>query len=129
LDDSLQINENPFKPGHGVKASEIRCSIIEWENNAPKPLLTVVCPPPQVFAPLRVFLKFSWLDTKDVPKEAAKVVAEPRTETKIMLGKGDIKVFLKISKGGDDTGKEKWMAFNALQGFTIIPSKTANTPR
>jgi len=91
-------------------------------------VLTVVCPPPDVFTPLRVFLKFSWTDSKNVPKEAAKVVAEPRTETKILLDRSNIKVFLKVSKGAEDSGKEKWMAFDALQGFAIVPSEAVNPP-
>jgi len=56
-------------------------------------------------------------------------VAEPRAATKILLDKANIKVFLKISKGADDSGKEKWMAFNALQGFAIIPSEAASAQR
>jgi hypothetical protein len=125
LEDAWQRNQNPFKPGNTLKSGEIKCAIVEWDGSTPKPVLTVVCPPPEVFTPLRVFLKFSWMDAKDVPKDAAKIVAEPRTETKILLDKANIKVFLKLSKGGDDSGKEKWMAFNALQGFAIIPSELA----
>ena len=129
LSDSWQRNPNPFKPGSNIRSSEIKCSIIEWDGSAPKPVLTVVCPPPEVFTPLRVFLKFSWMEARDVPKDAAKVVAEPRAATKILLDKANIKVFLKISKGADDAGKEKWMAFNALQGFAIIPSEAASARR
>jgi hypothetical protein len=126
LSDSWQRNPNPFRPGSSIKTSEIKCSIIEWDRSAPKPILTVVCPPPEVFTPLRVFLKFSWMEARDVPKDAAKVVAEPRATTKIVLEKANIKVFLKISKGAEDSGKQRWMAFNALQGFAIVPSEVAS---
>ncbi|HMD86023.1 MAG TPA: hypothetical protein VKO18_15120 [Terriglobia bacterium] len=129
LDDAWQRNLNPFKPGNTIKSSEIKCSIVEWVDSPPKPELTVVCPPPEIFAPLRVFLKFSWVDSKDVPKDAAKVVAKPRAETKIQLGKANIKVFLKISKDADDSAKEKWVAFNALQAFAIVPSETGSPHR
>ena len=122
LDDFWQKKLNPFKPGNAIRPSDIKCSIIEWEASPPKPALTVVCPPPEVFSPLRVFLKFSWMDAKDVPKEAAKVVAEPKTATKIQLGKGSVRAFLKISKEADSQGKEKWVAFNSLQSFAIIPA-------
>jgi hypothetical protein len=128
LEDSWQKGQNPFKPGNTLKSGEIKCAIVEWDGSTPKPILTVVCPPPEVFTPLRVFLKFSWMEPRDVPKDAAKVVAEPRTGTKIMLDRASIKVFLKISKGADDSGKEKWMGFNALQGFAIIPSESAKPP-
>jgi hypothetical protein len=129
LSDSWQRNPNPFQPGSAIKTSEIKCSIIEWDRSAPKPILTVVCPPPEVFTPLRVFLKFSWMEARDVPKDVAKVVAEPRAATKILLDKANIRVFLKISKGADDSGKHKWMAFNALQGFAIVPSEAASAQR
>jgi hypothetical protein len=127
LEDAWQRNENPFKPGNTLKSSEINCGIIEWDDSPPKPVLTVVCPPPEIFTPLRVFLKFSWIDAKDVPKDAAKVVAAPKTGTKILLDRANIKVFLKVSKGSEDSAKEKekWLAFNALQGFAIIPTAAA----
>ncbi len=128
-DDVWQRNQNPFKPGNAVRSSDIKCSIVEWVDTPPKPELTVVCPPPEIFAPLRVFLKFSWVDSKDVPKDVAKVVAKPRAETKIQLGKANIKVFLKMSKDADDSGKEKWVAFNALQAFAIVPSETGSPHR
>jgi hypothetical protein len=129
LDDAWQRNQNPFKPGNTLKSSEIKCSIVEWVDSSPKPELTVVCPPPEIFAPLRVFLKFSWVDSKDVPKDVARVVAKPRAETKIQLGNANIKVFLKISKDADDSGKEKWVAFNALQAFAIVPTETGSPHR
>ena len=122
LDDVWQKKLNPFKPGNAIKPSDIKCSVIEWEIGPPKPALTVVCPPPEVFSPLRVFLKFSWVDASDVPKEAAKVVAEPKTATRIQLGKGSVRAFLKISRDADSLSKEKWVAFNSLQSFAIVPA-------
>jgi len=122
LDDVWQKKLNPFKPGNAIRPSDIKCSIIEWDTSPPKPALTVVCPPPEIFSPLRVFLKFSWSDVKDVPKEAAKVVAEPKAATKIQLGKGSVRAFLKISKEADSPTKEKWVAFNSLQSFAIVPA-------
>jgi len=122
LGDLWQTKLNPFKPGNVIRSSDIKCSIIEWETSPPKPALTVVCPPPEIFSPLRVFLKFSWLDAKDVPKDAAKVVAEPKAATKIQLGKGTVRAFLKMSKEADTAAKEKWVAFNSLQSFAIVPA-------
>ena len=121
LDDFWQRKLNPFKPGNPIRTSDIKCSIIEWDTSPPKPALTVVCPPPEIFSPIRVFLKFSWVDAKDVPKEAAKVVAEPKMGTKIQLGKGSIRAFLKVSKEADSPSKDKWVAFNSLQSFAIVP--------
>jgi len=122
LDDVWQTKLNPFKPGNAIRTSDIKCSVIEWDTTPPKPALTVICPPPEVFSPLRVFLKFSWVDAKDVPKEAAKVVAEPKAATKIQLGKGSVRAFLKTSKETDSPTKEKWVAFNSLQSFAIVPA-------
>jgi hypothetical protein len=122
LDDFWQKKLNPFKPGNAIKPADIKCSVVEWETGSPKPALTVVCPPPEVFSPLRVFLKFSWVDASDVPKEAAKVVAEPKTATRIQLGKGSVRAFLKISRDADSLSKEKWVAFNSLQSFAIVPA-------
>src|SRR5580693_1190891 len=54
LEDAWQKNQNPFRSGNSIRASDIKCAIVEWDGSSPKPVLTVVCPPPEIFTPLRV---------------------------------------------------------------------------
>src|SRR3989442_3963268 len=44
-----------------IDLPDIQCSVADWKNTAPKPVLTLLCPPQEVFAPLRVYLKLSSL--------------------------------------------------------------------
>jgi hypothetical protein len=40
---------------------DIACSVVEWKDEPPKPALSVVCPAQDVFAPIHVYRKLSWL--------------------------------------------------------------------
>ena len=53
-----------------IDLPDIKCSVVEWNNALPKPALTLLCPPEEIFAPLRVCIKLSWLKPEDVPNNA-----------------------------------------------------------
>jgi len=45
---------------------DVVCSIVESKLSDPAPSLTVLCPPQDIFAPLHVYLKLSWLKPADI---------------------------------------------------------------
>jgi hypothetical protein len=96
------------------KKSEIPCDILQWKTDSPVPTLTLVCPPRPIFAPLRVYLVFSWRRAEDLPKDFAGIVAEPGNLTKLQLRNPVARIWLKVRKNGTDT-KEEWIPFNYLQ--------------
>jgi hypothetical protein len=100
---------------------DISCSVVEWKADLPRPTLTILCPPEDVFAPLHVYLKLSWLKPEDVPPSARNVMAAAKTPTRLRTNKSATWVWLR------DRGKPggAWVVFNGVVDMALLtlPSK------
>jgi len=125
---SQPSNEENFLPaGSGQPMTlkpkdlpDIQCSVVEWNSAPPKPALTLLCPPEEVFAPLRVYIKLSWLKPEDVPDNAVSIVASPKTHTKLRTSKKAAWVRLKVSGNPEEKPQEKWVSFNGLADVALL---------
>ena len=99
---------------------DIQCSVVDWNKAPPKPALTLLCPPEEVFAPLRVYIKLSWLKPKDVPDNASHILAPPKTQTKLRTSKKAASVWLKVSGNAEEQPQAKWVSFNSLVDVALL---------
>ncbi len=109
----------PPTPEPPKKKGEIDCTVEEWTPSDTSPVLGLVCPPPQVFSPLRVHLKVSWLKVGDIPKVLHRIVAEPHMPVRIRPTSSTLRVLLRVSKHPEDAGKEEWIGFNSVLGVGL----------
>jgi hypothetical protein len=107
--------------GHvnGDAPSDIKCSVLEWNTGLPKPILTLVCPPEEVFAPLRVYFKLSWATPEDVPSDYLAIVATPRGQMKFHWTRDELHVLLPIKREGREKRQVKWVVFTEVVGFYL----------
>jgi hypothetical protein len=104
----------------GERTPDLKCAVVEWNDGPPKPSLIVVCPPEEVFAPLRLYLKLSWKRDEDVPRDFQAVIAQPNTPTKInWTPRGDYRVLLKTERKNGGSRRPEWVDFNDLAGVYI----------
>ena len=61
---------------------DIDCVVAEWRPTTARPVLTLMCPPNNVFSPLRVLIKLSWMKPEDFPVDPEHILAPPGTPTK-----------------------------------------------
>src|ERR1700687_5557759 len=102
------------------RVPDLKCAIVEWNDGPPKPSLIVVCPPEEVFAPLRLYLKLSWKHDEDVPRDFQTFMAQPNTQTKInWTQQGDYRVLLKTERKSGGSGRTAWVDSNDLTGVYI----------
>jgi hypothetical protein len=102
------------------RTPDLKCSVVDWSAGPSKPSLVVVCPPEEVFAPLRLYLKLSWKHDEDVPHDFQTFVAQPNSETKInWTPQGDYHVLLKTERKNGRRGRPEWINFNDLAGVYI----------
>jgi hypothetical protein len=102
------------------RTPDLKCAVVEWNDGPPKPSLIVVCPPEEVFAPLRLYLKLSWKRDEDVPRDFQAVIAQPNTQTKInWTPRGDYRALLKTERKNGGSGRPEWVDFNDLAGVYI----------
>ena len=99
--------------------SEVKCSVVEWNVTMPRPVLTLVCPPEEVFAPLRVYFKLSWAMPKDIPSNYLNILAPPRAQTKLHWTRAELHVLLPIKGEGGGKAETKWVIFTEVVGFYL----------
>ena len=101
------------------RSRDIKCSVVQWTSELPRPAIVVVCPPEEVFAPLRLFFKLSWRQDADVPANLQALLAQPKIETKMhWTDHGDYHVLLQ-AEGKNGRSDRKWVLFNNLIGVYI----------
>lgn len=103
-----------------VDLPDIDCSIHAWDPDSQKPVLTLLCPPEPVFAPLRVYLRLSWLKPEDVPRDVGRVIARPKSATRIRTNKETLMVRLEVAEEPGRHSKAKWVNFNGVVDVALI---------
>ena len=112
----------PFVP-IPTKRADTQCSVVAWNITLPKPTLMLVCPSDAVFAPLRVYIMFSWTRAEDVPDNYLNIVAPSRTPTRMRTNERnerEVLVRLKIYEKGKGKPQAKWVSFNRLAGMALV---------
>jgi len=98
---------------------DVKCAIVEWITASSKPSLVVVCPPGEVFAPLRLYFKLSWKRDADVPANF-QIIAEPETMIKMHWNsQGDYHVLLQTERKSGHNPHPEWVKFNNLLAVYI----------
>jgi hypothetical protein len=98
---------------------DVKCAIVEWMATSPKPSLVVVCPPDEVFAPLRPYFKLSWRREADVPSDF-QIIATPKAMIKMHWNmQGDYQVLLRTEHKNERNARAEWVKFNNLVAVYI----------
>lgn len=103
---------------------DVSCSVVEWSAASSKPALTVLCPPPEVFAPLHVYLKVSWLKAEDIPAYAGAIHAPAKTLTKLRTNKSAVWLWLSVQEKHDAPLRGKWVAFTGVADVALLSLST-----
>jgi hypothetical protein len=109
-----------------IDAPDVPCSVIGWGNTSPKPSLTLLCPPKDLFAPLHVYIKLSWLTTEDVPDYFRDISLLPNEVTKLHTNKAATLIWLNVYDRNKHQRVARWVSFNGVVDvalLTVVPSK------
>ena len=99
---------------------DVSCSVVQWKGDPVIPTLAVICPPQNVFAPLHVYLKLSWLKSEDVPLSARGIAAAEKTLIKIRTNKSIAWVWLEVRERQGATPHRTWVAFNGVVDIALL---------
>ena len=103
-----------------VNGPDIDCSIQEWNPARPKPYLKLLCPSEAAYAPVRVYLKLSWMKPDDVAKDIEKIITRPKQSTSMRANKSAVMVRMEFSEGKGQHSQVKWVAFNGVMDVALI---------
>jgi hypothetical protein len=99
---------------------DVDCVVAQWRPNPTKPVLTLICPPSTVFAPLRVLIRLSWMKPEEVPVKPEHILAPTGTPTKIRTNKTAAQVLLQLDEKGDHKYRNAWIGFNAVVDVALL---------
>jgi hypothetical protein len=108
-----------FKP---IDAS-ITCSVVKYDVDDLMPVLHLLCPGPQVFAPLRVHLTLTWKSATEVPEEIKRMLVDRSSNSlvKFKSRPGESKVELTLHDAADTQSLKEWVRFTKVQVGLVVP--------
>lgn len=99
---------------------DIGCSVLKWKEQSSTPTLAILCPPQNIFAPLHVYVRLSWLKPEDVPSSAHEITAQTSSLTKIRTNQSAIWVWLDLRERQGVPSHKAWVVFNAVEDFALL---------
>jgi len=120
--DRLQGNFLPATTGEPltiapVDMQDIDCIVAQWSPTPTRPVLTLICPPNTVFAPLRVLIKLSWMKPEGTHMDLQEIFAFAGSPTKIRTNKTAVQVWLQVTEkneNGERKPHARWVGFDAV---------------
>ena len=110
----------PGALGTNDPTSDMKCSIVQWTVEPPRPALVLVCPPEEVFAPLRVYFKLSWKRDEDLPRNLQALLAQSKAQTKMHWNsQGDYHVLLQAENKNGHASRPEWVHFTDLAAIYL----------
>ena len=111
-----------------VERAPINCAVLSWEYTPSRPLLTLVCPPEDVFAPLRVYLKLSHSAPKGKARDYQKIAVQPGELTKMRSAETEALIWLKVQEDGKAKPTAQWMPFDEIVKVGLFDGARRSRP-
>lgn len=92
---------------------------MEWNAGGTKPILSLVCPPEEVFAPLRVYFQVSWARAEHMPANRLEILAPPKAAARMHWTRTEFHVRLPVFEKNQKKPLAKWISFNELVAFYV----------
>jgi hypothetical protein len=104
------------------KDAAIPCAVAGYVSDG-KPQVHLLCPGPQIFAPLHVLLVLSWLDAKDVPASMKSSQLDMKAAVRFKSKPGKSMAELTL-RDGDARPQKEWISFNKVSVSLVMePAK------
>jgi hypothetical protein len=103
-----------------IDRPDIDRSIQEWSPTPPRPFVKLLCPSLSEFAPLRVYLKLSWISPDDVPTDLDQFGLPAGGLTKIRTNSNAVLVRLETMSQSGGRQRERWVSFNGVVDMALI---------
>lgn len=106
------FQKNPKRP--------LNCAVVRWNKGPEKPVLTLICPPEEVFAPLRVVFGLSWSQPTDIPPQVGNVTLSPGDLVRFRLDSKDAHVLVPVRRAVDRQTERGWLRFTAVVQVGLV---------
>lgn len=104
--------------------ASISCSVAKYDSAAARPVLHLICPERQVFAPLRVHLTLSWKDVAQIPLSMRSMLVDTNRAVRFKShGIGDSSAELTLQAPNASRPVKQWIKFTDVNVGLVLPNK------
>jgi hypothetical protein len=109
-----QHSQSETSAGFKPSDSSISCSVVRYDKSEAKPVLHLLCPEEQVFAPLRVHLSLSWNDMREIPSHFEHMLVDIGSLAQLKSKLGDTEVKLRLRENSSAHPLTRWIRFTMV---------------
>jgi hypothetical protein len=121
----------PRTPANGkweteeFKASDasVSCAVVKFDSSMAMPILHLLCPGPDVFAPLRVHLTLTWRNEIEIPDVMRSMVVDTSSAVKFRSKTGDSQAEITFRDPQASDSRKEWITFTNVNVGLVVPPK------
>jgi hypothetical protein len=106
-----------FKPGEGP----VSCAVVNYDVSSENPVLHLLCPEPQVYAPLRVHLALSWTEPGEIPKNIKNMVVDANSLAQFRSTPGNARVEVWVHAAQQTQSRKESVKFTKCKISLVLP--------
>jgi len=110
-----------FKPGD----ASVSCAVVRYELSQMQPILHLLCPSPEIYAPLYVHLVLTWSEPAEVPQDMKNMLVDSNSPAKFKSINGNARAELTLHDAQRTRSQKEWVEFTRISnvGLVLIPQK------
>lgn len=104
--------------------ASISCSVAKYDSTAARPILHLICPERDVFAPLRVHLTLSWKDVAQIPPSMRSMLVDTSRVVRFKsrsVGESSAELTLQAPNASHPI--KEWIKFTDVNVGLVLPNK------
>ena len=101
--------------------STISCAVMKYDVTSSLPILHLLCPGPQIFAPLRVHLTLTFADIKEIPNDMRNMLLDFNRAVRFKSRQGESQAELTLHAKEDTQTQTKWVKFTKVNVGIVLP--------
>lgn len=105
-----------FKPSD----ASVSCAVVKYDSTVTRPTLHLLCPGPDIFAPLRVHLSLTWKHVSEIPSIMKSMLVDVSRSVKFKSKPGKSKAELTLHDPQDAHSTREWITFTDVNVGLVL---------
>jgi hypothetical protein len=101
----------------------VSCAVVKYDSTLALPTLHLLCPGPDIFAPLRVHLALTWKDSREIPSVMKNMLVDMSKSVKFKSKPGESRAELTFHDSRKTESTTRWISFTSVNVGLVLPSK------
>ena len=103
--------------------ASVSCAVVKYDSTLTRPILHLLCPGPDVFAPLRVHLTLTWKNVSEIPSVMKSMLVDMSRSVKFKSRPNGSKAELTFENPRDTRSLKQWITFTEVNVGLVLPPK------